>query len=106
MEGTVRRHFIAGAATMGGSLLAATLGSTQVSSCCSHHQAIDRLGEGLVVTARGGDGIVEALEAAPARGWLLAVQWHPEKVAAGEPDHQAIFDAFVTAAARARSTHA
>ena len=85
--------------------------ATQVISCCSHHQAVDRVGEGLVVTARSDDGIVEALEAAsPERGWLLSVQWHPEKVAATEQDHQAIFDAFVAASsqvrARVRSTHA
>jgi putative glutamine amidotransferase len=94
-----------------GSLLAATVGSTEVSSCCSHHQAVDRLAAGLAVTARSDDGIVEALEVAATtasapRGWLLAVQWHPEKVAAAETDHQAIFDAFVAAAVRAHPAHA
>jgi putative glutamine amidotransferase len=44
-----------------------------------HHQAIERLGDGLRVTATADDGIVEALEAEP--DWdLLAVQWHPEKL--------------------------
>ena len=90
-----------------GSLLAATISATQVTGCCSHHQAVDRVGEGLVVTARSDDGIVEALEAAsPEQGWLLAVQWHPEKVAATEADHQAIFDAFVAASSRACAAHA
>ncbi|MCF6523200.1 gamma-glutamyl-gamma-aminobutyrate hydrolase family protein [Streptomyces sp. JJ36] len=43
-----------------------------------HHQAVDRLGSGLVAGARAEDGTVEALEAPGAGGWTLAVQWHPE----------------------------
>lgn len=43
---------------------------------CGHHQAVDRLGQGLVIAARADDGTVEALvhESAPITG----VQWHPE----------------------------
>jgi putative glutamine amidotransferase len=83
----------------GDSRLAAIVGATDIKGCCSHHQAVDKLGEGLVITARSSDGVVEALEATdPDAGWLVAVQWHPEKVADGEADHQAIFDAFVVAA--------
>jgi putative glutamine amidotransferase len=42
-----------------------------------HHQAVDRLGEGLLASAHASDGTVEAVElAAPA--WALGVQWHPE----------------------------
>ncbi|MEU6552545.1 gamma-glutamyl-gamma-aminobutyrate hydrolase family protein [Streptomyces sp. NPDC046915] len=42
-----------------------------------HHQAVDRLGEGLVPSAYAADGTVEALEL-PSAGWVLGVQWHPE----------------------------
>ncbi|MGG8410020.1 gamma-glutamyl-gamma-aminobutyrate hydrolase family protein [Streptomyces sp. 12297] len=43
-----------------------------------HHQAVDRLGAGLVVSAWAVDGTVEAVEL-PGEQWVLGVQWHPER---------------------------
>ncbi|MGW1725126.1 gamma-glutamyl-gamma-aminobutyrate hydrolase family protein [Streptomyces sp. NPDC002306] len=43
-----------------------------------HHQAVDRLGADLVVSAYAEDGTVEAVELPAAAGWVLGVQWHPE----------------------------
>ncbi|CAL9623156.1 Putative glutamine amidotransferase [Streptomyces sp. enrichment culture] len=43
-----------------------------------HHQAVDRLGAGLVPSAHAADGTVEAVELPAADGWVLGVQWHPE----------------------------
>jgi gamma-glutamyl-gamma-aminobutyrate hydrolase PuuD len=58
----------------------------------SHHQGLGRLGEGLVESARAGDGTVEALED-PSKRFALGVLWHPE---AGED--QRLFDALVAEA--------
>jgi putative glutamine amidotransferase len=49
---------------------------------CSHHQAIDQLGAGLVATAHADDGVIEAVELSGAP-FVLGVQWHPEE--AGDP---------------------
>lgn len=48
----------------------------------SHHQAAERIGEGLAIVARSDDGVVEALELAGTDGALRAilVQWHPERM--------------------------
>jgi len=45
---------------------------------CSHHQAIDAVGESLLVSARSDDGVVEAVEVL-GRTFAVGVQWHPEE---------------------------
>lgn len=65
-----------------------------------HHQGLDRLGDGLVPTAWTGDGLVEGIERQD--GWLVGVQWHPERTAESDPAQQAIFDGFAQEV-RARS---
>jgi putative glutamine amidotransferase len=49
----------------------------EASVLTSHHQAVDRLGAGLVACAYAADGTVEAVEL-PSDPWVLGVQWHPE----------------------------
>jgi gamma-glutamyl-gamma-aminobutyrate hydrolase PuuD len=62
-----------------GSRVGAALGPV-ASVRCHHHQALDRLADGLVVTGRATDGLVEAVELAGSP-WVVGVQWHPEEVA-------------------------
>jgi putative glutamine amidotransferase len=63
--------------TVPGSRLVQLVGDA-VEVQCYHHQGIDRLGDGLVATATATDGVIEAVEM-PGPGFVLAVQWHPEK---------------------------
>jgi putative glutamine amidotransferase len=63
-----------------------------------HHQAIDRLGEGLVVSARAPDGTIEAVED-PSRPFLIGVQWHAETLV-HRPYEAALFRRFVEACRR------
>ncbi len=63
--------------TVEGSTVGSLLGPS-VQARCYHHQAIDRLGEGLMVSAVDPDGVIEAIEM-PGPSFLLAVQWHPEE---------------------------
>jgi putative glutamine amidotransferase len=61
-----------------GSLAARATGEELHVTMSHHHQGIDRVGEGLVVTGRSVlDDLPEAIEA-PARTYVLGVQWHPE----------------------------
>lgn len=62
-----------------------------------HHQAVKEVAPGLVVSARTGDGVVEALEGSGG-SFLLAVQWHPERLASSGA--RKLFAAFVENAAR------
>ncbi|MBX5442736.1 MAG: gamma-glutamyl-gamma-aminobutyrate hydrolase family protein [Solirubrobacteraceae bacterium] len=61
-----------------GSLAARAAGETRHRALSHHHQGVDRVGEGLVVTGRAAmDDLPEALER-PDRRFALGVQWHPE----------------------------
>jgi len=78
--------------TVAGTRLAALLGES-VDAPCYHHQAIDKVGDGLVVSAWDPDGVVEAVEL-PGESFVLAVQWHPEQ----SLDDLRLFKAVVEAA--------
>ncbi len=62
-----------------------------------HHQAVDRLGDGLRVVAREYAGVVQGIEAA-AHPFLIGVQWHPEYLIA-DSRQQALFRTLVATAA-------
>ena len=63
-----------------------------------HHQAPERIGDGLTVSARAADGVVEGLELAD-HPFAVGVLWHPEEDPA---DGAALFRALVAAAAEYR----
>jgi len=58
-----------------------------------HHQAVDRLGSGLRVSARSPEGLVEAVEAKNPSANMFAVQWHPENLS-GDPVAKFLFEKF------------
>jgi gamma-glutamyl-gamma-aminobutyrate hydrolase PuuD len=76
-----------------GSRVAAALGPA-VSVRCHHHQALDRVADGLAVTGRAADGLVEAVELTGAP-FVVGVQWHPEE----DATDVRLMAALVTAAA-------
>ena len=79
-----------------GTMLERIVGAGEIEVNSRHHQAIDRLGEGLVTSAEAPDGLIEAVEM-PGRRFVLAVQWHPEDMT-DRPEHLALFTALVAAA--------
>ena len=76
---------------LAGSQLATLLGAGTLGVNSFHHQAVDRLGQGLRICARAADGTVEGIEG---DGFLLGVQWHAETLADGR-----LFDALVASSA-------
>lgn len=65
----------------------------------SHHQAIRRPGDNLIVAAISPqDKVVEAVELASPDHWVIAVQWHPERTYNQSAFSRALFHAFVQAA--------
>jgi putative glutamine amidotransferase len=64
----------------------------------SHHQSVDKPGDGLQVVARSDDGIVEAVESTSRDHFVLGVQWHPERDCELDELSKAIFRSFVNAA--------
>jgi putative glutamine amidotransferase len=81
------------------SRLSSLLGEGPVSVNSIHHQAVARVGTGLVVSARcPDDDVVEGIEM-PARRFVLGVQWHPEAFwhLSDSDSFQCLFDAHADA---------
>jgi putative glutamine amidotransferase len=83
------------------SLLSKITGKRTLGVNSTHHQAVDRVAELLQVTAASGDGVVESMELKPQAArllpFLLAMQFHPERLVDRYPEHRAIFRAFTQA---------
>jgi putative glutamine amidotransferase len=80
-----------------GSRLREILGHDTVLVNSFHHQSVDRVGTGLVVSARcPEDGVIEGLEL-PGRRFVLGVQWHPESFWNKAGSFQLLFDAHAAA---------
>jgi putative glutamine amidotransferase len=62
-----------------------------------HHQAIRDVGAGLTVIATASDGVIEALLMKD-RGFVLGVQWHPERMVAKSDQMLVLFEQLVKAA--------
>ncbi len=73
------------------------LTNPQLEVSCYHHQAIDRLADGLTAIARADEGHIEAVRI-DSPGWAFGVQWHPEDNYDTEPGQLEIFQRFVLAA--------
>jgi putative glutamine amidotransferase len=91
-----------GVAITPGSRLADILGPRDMPVTSTHHQIIRDLAPDLVVSAAAPDGVIEAVEG-PGR-FLLAVQWHPERMARRHPEQLALFRALVEQAKRRPQT--
>ena len=78
-----------------GSRLAKAVGDERIGECHSvHHQAVDRLGDGLRITGRATDATIEAYEH-DGPTWIVGVQWHPEDNAPDVVWQQALYDDLV-----------
>ncbi len=79
-----------------GTLLHRLVGTDSLEVNTAHHQAVDRAGAGVSISAMAPDGVVEAIEH-PGYRFCLGVQWHPEFLIS--PGDGLILEGFVRAAA-------
>lgn len=88
-----------------GTRLAGLCGAARIAVNSLHHQALDRIADGLRLSAQADDGIVEAAEWADDGWWMIGVQWHPEELdQTAEPWDRALFAAFAGAVSSATAT--
>ena len=82
-----------------GSRLAAALGVEEALVNSYHHQALDRLGDGILPVAWADDGLIEAVEL-ETDAWVLGVQWELQESWKDDARMLRVFEDFVSATAR------
>ena len=82
------------------SRLSKIFGTTQLEVNSLHHQAVNRVGEGLKLVAKCPDGVIEATETVDPDRFLIGVQWHPEKMAPEDKLQANLIKAFVEASSQ------
>jgi putative glutamine amidotransferase len=80
-----------------GSRLAQLAGANEVQVNSSHHQAVLEPGENLRIVSRAPDGVIEAVEWSGDSNWITGVQWHPERMVAGDQLARTLFRELVAA---------
>jgi len=85
-----------------GSLMDKVYGDGEIRVNSRHHIAIDEVAAGFRVTARCGDGVVEAIESAEEDWFVIGTQFHPESDAASALDLR-IFELFLEGILEQRS---
>ena len=85
-----------------GSLLASITGRVTLEVNSTHHQAVGRVAGSLRAVAQSADGVIESLELKEPGllPFLLAVQFHPERMLDGSARFLRLFSSFVRASAR------
>jgi putative glutamine amidotransferase len=78
-----------------GSLLDGIVGRLSVKVNSSHHQAVERPGQGLEAIAHAPDGVVEAISYSNPNHWMLGVQWHPERSLNCDDFSRKLFENFI-----------
>jgi putative glutamine amidotransferase len=84
-----------------GTVLSELLGKGQVMVNSTHHQAVNKLGKDVVVSAVAMDGIIEAIELS-SHFFALGIQWHPELLINSIPLHLGLYRGLVNKARELR----
>ncbi|MCS7056108.1 MAG: gamma-glutamyl-gamma-aminobutyrate hydrolase family protein [Thermoflexales bacterium] len=99
------RHAVAHAVRIEpGTHISRIMGAGEVGVNSFHHQALKDVADGLVVTSRAPDGVIESVEF-PGKRYYIGVQWHPEEMADRRDDMLSLFRTFVEACTTPRDAH-
>jgi putative glutamine amidotransferase len=103
-RGDKKNELVHEVAVAPGSLLAQAAGVARLGVNSSHHQAVEKMAKPLRATAVSIDGIIEGMELGPEHRhlspYLVAVQFHPERLFARHQEHLNLFQGFTDACRR------